>query len=336
MPHPRQSLVRLFVILGGITACFPSFSYNEDGHFYSVIGAEHLRQPALEDQARDEAVVAAFCTQMPDLARELEAVTVRGRFWVFVNPLVWGAWGSFNFCFGNHVHHMVTAQQYIHALTGSPAGPVTDAAVAIVKRLRNQGGADFDPNRACAVGFGLHLLGDSFAHRRLVGPDRTYPPGLGHVRDLHYPDYVALNSARSYLWGAYARKLSEALDLKLGRERLEALSQFAIDHVGGDNANYFNADAIITSFMKSLSNPPPDQAQVWAPYTPRVEEVYKLGTHILTKSFAEVAGNYAPVLPPGSSALDYRKTWKIFMEAAVSEFKQRDIPSVCTAEVEIP
>jgi hypothetical protein len=54
-------------------------SYNEDGHFYTIIASEHLRSPVLQDQHRDEAVIAAFCAQMPDLAAELDAATLRMR-----------------------------------------------------------------------------------------------------------------------------------------------------------------------------------------------------------------------------------------------------------------
>ena len=276
----------------------------------------------------------AFCTQIPDLARELDATTLRSEDMFDPNML---AWGAFSTCRGRNVRHMVTAHHYIHALTDSPAGPVTDAAVAIIKSLRQRGAADIDPNRACARGLGFHLLGDSFAHRRMAEPERTYAPGLGHVRDKHHPDYIGFDGRRVHLWADYTQRLAEAIELKVDDPAMQLLAKTVKDHLdGGEDTNLYNTDAIDAALMLSLDDPLPREKALWAPYSPRLDRLYPVGTHILTLSFDDVVAIYRSVLPPSSSALNYRTVWKIYMDVAIPEFGRKDIPSNCPPEEHIP
>jgi hypothetical protein len=316
-------------VIGAFTASTPSRSYNEDGHFYTVVALEHLHfRPAR--QVTDEAKIAAFCTQMPDLARELDATTLRTENMFDRNML---SWGAFSVCRGQNVHHMVAAHHYIHALTDSPAASVTEAAVAIIKSLRQRGAADIDPNRACALGLGLHLLGDSFAHRRLAKPDRTYAPGLGHFRDQLNPDYIVLDRARVQLWADYTQKLAEAIELNAAGNAMQLLAKIVTDHIdGGDKFNLYNTDVIDAALMHSLD----DEKAQWAPYSPRLDQLYPAGTHILTLSFDDVVAIYRSALPPSSSTLDYRTVWKTYMDVAIPEFGRKDIPSTCPPEEHIP
>jgi hypothetical protein len=330
MRRARSCLALSVIVAGAVAASSPSRGYNEDGHFYTLIALEHFH-PTPGRQVTDEAKIAAFCTQMPDLARELDATTLRTEDMLDGNML---SWGAFSTCRGRNVRHMVTAHHYIHALTDSAAASVTDAAVAIIKALRQRGAADIDPNRACALGLGLHLLGDSFAHRRLAEPDRTYAPGLGHVRDNHDPDYIVFNRTRLDLWTGYTRKLAEALELGVDAA---AFAQIGADHVaGGADTNLYNTDAIVTALTHSLDDPPPGETAQWAPYSPRLDRLYPAGTHILTLSFDDVVAIYRSALPPSSSALDYRTVWKTYMDVAIPEFGRKDIPSACPPEEHVP
>jgi (2Fe-2S) ferredoxin len=143
MRKPRV-LFALLTTCCGLCALAPSMAYEDDGHFYTIIASERLSNKL--NAPHDEAALYSFCAQLPDLAKELDATTL--RYGVLLNP----SWAWRDEC-DDETLHMVTTQRIVHALTGSDAERVTRAAVAIVMRLRYENEKpDFNQNRACAVG----------------------------------------------------------------------------------------------------------------------------------------------------------------------------------------
>lgn len=182
-----------FLLLALVSTTGVSFAYNEDGHFYTAAAIERTRH--LQGTDFTEARLVTFCAQLPDMTKELDAVTLR------VNELGTGygyLWGAFSTCWGKGVRHMVTVHQYLHGFVDAgqidkprkahPAQAVTEAAIATVGFFRDRLERQHNPNDACALGFAIHLLGDSFAHRTLSNPNIMYDPGMGHFDDGHHPE----------------------------------------------------------------------------------------------------------------------------------------------------
>ena len=94
-------------------------AYDPDGHFYTVVAIEVNRTPALTDRPRREAALVAFCAQLPDLAKEFDAVSLRVR---ATASLTGFSWGAFSTCWGANVKYMVNVHQYPHVLTGEKDG----------------------------------------------------------------------------------------------------------------------------------------------------------------------------------------------------------------------
>lgn len=327
--RPIGSGLRRIALLAGILGAAVALSrsspgYNYDGHFYTAVAVEHDDDPPLSGTARDEAILIGFCSEVPDLADDLEAITLRVKEIPSLTGTLWGAFGS---CLGQGVRRMATVHQFVHALTGSPAQNVTDAAVDLIKTLR--GGQDpgkFDPTRACAIGFGLHLLGDSFAHRRLDQPDRTYPPGLGHFRDGHDPDYIEL---RPSLWEQYTRSLASALDLRIDGAHWAALDRVAPSNAAnGTEENGFNTKEIVAALEGLLGQDMP----LWAGYHPPVEDLNNSGgliaSYILAKSFDDIVTKEYPELQ-SHGKLAFDDVWRLYLPAAVAAFKRHDVSTVC-------
>jgi hypothetical protein len=312
-------------VLGGAVALSQSsLGYNHDGHFYTAVAVEHDDDPPLSGTVRDEAILIGFCGQVPDLADDLDAITLRMK----EIPSVAGTlWGGFGLCLGQGVRRMATAHQFVHALTGSPAQNVTEAAVDLIATLRSgQTPGKFDPIRACAIGFGVHLLGDSFAHRRLDQPDQTYPPGLGHFRDGHDPDYIEL---RPSLWEQYTRTLASALDVRIDGAHWAALDQVAPSNAAnGTEENGFNTKEIVAA-LEGLLGP---DAPLWAGYHPPVEDLNNsdglIASYVLTKSFDDIVTKDYPELQ-SHGKFTFDEVWALYLPAAVAAFKRHDVSTVC-------
>ncbi|PYN95503.1 MAG: hypothetical protein DMD91_24455 [Candidatus Rokuibacteriota bacterium] len=80
----------------------PGHAYDPDGHFYTVVAIEVNRTPALTDRPRREAALVAFCAQLPDLAKEFDAVSLRVR---ATASLTGFSWGAFSTCWGANVKY---------------------------------------------------------------------------------------------------------------------------------------------------------------------------------------------------------------------------------------
>ncbi len=321
----------LFVWLGSSQW---SYSYDEDGHFYTAVALQHFRQPPFDGILRNQAALLAFCAQLPDLAKEFDAVTLRVG---VMSSLSGWAWGPFSYCGSdNDVCHMVTAHHYLHGLTDTDAEPVTEAAVATLRALLRpaKNPSLFDPNRVCAAGFAVHLLADSFAHRRLRSPNQMYAPGLGHYRDDHNPDFVLYNkdgNTRVNLWLRLVENLSNALSVSLDKSRWDVLAGILKTNLtGAKPENRFNEAGMIADLRATLKAAMDDQTRDWAPYNPPVEKLTEKdgwwGRHVLQYSCPQVLNKY---LPPDGKSLDCARIWNIYITAAIPEFANRKIPAVC-------
>jgi hypothetical protein len=171
------------------------FAYQHAGHYYTVQSAFGHTAPTFDSA---DTTLIAFCAQLPDQSEDLDAVTTYSRT-TYHAPFAWIKWGLAEYTDSEWVKRMVLVQQLLHGLTGGGAVTVQHAASTIATRLaaavpnrKNDAAVPYDRNESlCALGFAMHLYGDSFAHREM-SPARSqwmYSTGMGHAKDLHYPDY---------------------------------------------------------------------------------------------------------------------------------------------------
>ncbi len=311
-------------ILGAIAlaaiATDQGFAYNDDGHFYTAVSVENSRLPAFKDKIRDAAVLMGLCAELPDLSKEYDAVSLRGRLLASVQGSLWGGFSS---CWGEDVCHMVTVHHYLHGLTDGDAEAVTAAAIATLQALVPHGGgvAELEPNHVCAAGFAIHLLGDSFAHRRLREPTRMYPPGLGHFRDDHNPDFILYNETRTNNYLRYAHALDTALE-STDNPLWPMLTDFLKEaRVGAALKNRYNEKTLRDRFKATLKT----ETIIWAP-DPSVEYLAKTGGIVLTRTCKDVLGMYKL---NGIDQVNCNKVWQTYKNAAIPEFERRKIPAVC-------
>jgi hypothetical protein len=297
-----------------------SLAYNDDGHFYTVLAVMHGAQPPFDGKAQEEAALMAFCAQMPDLAEELEAVTLRAHAFLSLSG---AAWGTINQCWSEEVRHMVTVHHYLHALTGTAdasADTVAEAARVTIATLLKHPRFQSDANVVCAAGLGLHLLGDAFAHRRLDAPGQMYPAGMGHFSDRHYPDYMSY-AQRPALYRDYIDALQSALGLRSDAGERDMLVKIA-QTSAQDPAEGFSRLVELKGLLK-------DDFQYWAPgIFSREPETMKAvygedPPLLLDKTFDMVIHKAFPQY----AGIQYAKVWGTYKKAAIPAFKS--IPAAC-------
>lgn len=332
--HIRRLVLFAGVIVGAVTMVGAvhgrAAAYNDDGHFYTAVSIAHSRLPALQGKSRDAAVLIALCAQVPDLAKEFDAVSLRVR---LAGSLQGTLWGGFSSCRGGDVSHMVTVHHYLHGLTDGNSDAVTEAAGKILQDLlpAGEGPEQLDPNRVCAAGFAVHLLGDSFAHRRIKDPKRMYPPGRGHLSDDHNPDFILYNTERSQSYLKYAQELDKALKSLPADARWKALSGVLQQlSQGAELGNRYSEDALRNAFRETLRTSTGDDTPVWAPYKPTVEELSKTGGLVLTRTCKEVLDTHAPAA--AKTSLSCNAVWARYKEAAIPAFKNAKIAQTCPAD----
>lgn len=166
----------------------PALSYQKSGHFFSVYPIASSSKTLVDANERR---LLAFCAQLPDQSKDLDAVAVYRR--VLGHPIDWARWGSSNTADTEWVRSMISVQQLIHVLTGGNATDVQDFAKDTVQHLFNNvmHGSDADRRtNICALGVGMHMLGDAYAHQAMAeGSLVMYSTGMGHAKDFSYPDY---------------------------------------------------------------------------------------------------------------------------------------------------
>jgi len=164
---------------------------------------------------REGGEVAAFCAQLADEAPELSAIAVYRR--LMKHPLDYTVWMLSGGGPDKTVGRMVTIQQMLHGLTGGSPSAVRSIAISAVTVLGEAARAEKDPQRRadaqCALGFALHLYGDSFAHTRLKNTLKMYPTGLGHFFDATAPDQPLTTQPRMAMWREYVSTAPNLLPL---------------------------------------------------------------------------------------------------------------------------
>jgi hypothetical protein len=174
----------------------PAAAYRWDEHYYTV---------RLAFGAREGGEVAAMCAQLADEAPELNAIAVYRR--LMEHPLDYASWTLRGKGPDETVGRMVTIQQMLHGLTGGSPEAVRAIAVETAQTLGAEMRGEKDPRKVadaqCAVGFALHLFGDSFAHTRIKNTTKMYPTGLGHFFDATTPDQPLSSTARLDMWRDY-------------------------------------------------------------------------------------------------------------------------------------
>lgn len=318
------AIVLLSVVLDRVAA------YNDDGHFYTTVSIAHSHLPAFKDKMRDAAVLMGLCAQLPDLAKEYDAVSLRVH---LIASFQGSLWGGFSSCWGGDVCHMVTVHHYLHGFTDGDAEAVTAAAVATLGALlpKGESAADLEPNRVCAAGFAIHLLGDSFSHRQIRSPKRMYPPGLGHFRDDHNPDFILYDEERIQNYVKYARALDGALKSTPDDARWAALGELLKrSRAGAALGNRYNEIPLRDGFRGTLKLTAGDHTQIWAPYKPTVEELTNASGIVLTRTCKDVLDTYKPALTlAGVQELNCNKVWKAYKDVAIPAFAQQKIPKTC-------
>jgi len=290
-------------------------AYNDDGHFYTIASIINGSILSLDPKVRAVADVVAVCAQMPDLSRELDAVSLRIQ--VAGN---WGGWlwGPFGVCPTPAVVDMVQKHHYLHSLTDQDSGRTRAATLATLNILRKQlGEAPSDVN-ACALGFAVHAYGDSFAHVRLDNPSRMYPPGMGHFRDDHKPDYVEYSQQRERSWEEYGKGFSAAWQFSPDPNYLEFVLKIPRRELtAGDGGQTFWTDEGRVCYhednvRKQLFLV---QGPAWQPWLqmqqPRIEALYGSGNMILDP-FDRVI---ARLLPDRAKVLTLSAVWPVYMRA---------------------
>lgn len=196
----------------------PAQAYQQGGHLMTANIIMHNVQSSRSNvfELNDrEATLVALCTQLPDQSVDLDAIKVYLRVvtngstsWFDVNPNAWWKWGKSNDVSSDWTKRMVTVQQLLHGLTGGRSQAVRGIARQALEELSADAGrATPGPKQdaaLCAMGFAMHLYGDSFAHSMMADPDAMYPTGQGHAKDKTYPDMPLYNDLQRFgMWEDY-------------------------------------------------------------------------------------------------------------------------------------
>ncbi|MFI5361448.1 MAG: hypothetical protein ACHQ49_05720 [Elusimicrobiota bacterium] len=184
------------LLAAALLLAVPAGAYRWDEHYYTV---------RLAFGAREGGEVAALCAQLADEAPELSAIAVYRR--LMKHPLDYASWTLRGAGPDETVGRMVTIQQLLHGLTGGSPEAVRAIAVDEIKTLGAAARAEKDPSRRadaqCALGFAMHLYGDSFAHTRIKNTTKMYGTGLGHFFDATKPDQPLSSPTRLEMWRDY-------------------------------------------------------------------------------------------------------------------------------------
>jgi hypothetical protein len=329
---PRLQAAAFIVLL---TAAPAANAYLIGGHHYTptAVFQENIRYTKSPEK-RNEKVVEAFCAQLPDLSRELNAPTQRANvFWSSD-----AGWSMFSSCWTNKARHMVAAQYYLHALTGTPVIPVRSAAERTIANLRQARSANKDAGErirlSCAIGLAFHLLGDTYAHAELDHPDKLYPTGMGHFRHMVAPDDMLSrnsdywkNISASNDWQQWLSEVYKILDERSPSGEIGKLSQ-GISITGKDYGEQ--------QFQAKLVGHLGSEQSVWEPYAQYLETwntpgsdlnwiMKKYRASILGKDklcAAQVARAQSAINLPGKPEDFCQNVWELYLNEASSQFAQ--------------
>lgn len=327
---PSKSL-RLRCLLAGLLIglaslqlfCFAGVAecYDLAGHFDTVAAAIYGLNPGASP---DEANLVTFCGWLPDRSQELSAFDVYTAM-PTGSPLAYLCWSASygplkTYCSSAPVANMVAVQQLLHGLTGGDSRAVQAVAREAVRQLHDKANSSPDLNAQCALGFALHLYGDSFAHteltwRQSAHPEqgRMYPTGIGHGPDFHKPDRPFYRPDRVQLWKTYVTSLAAFFVPAKEGDPIHA----CIDNAWADyskNGNYYRDMYVTfdygeTYLEKYLIKCIPDPKHVLKPFP--YTDVRDQPCEKLIKMF--------PVSSPDH--LTCAKTWQIFRDASARAYR---------------
>ncbi len=257
---PRTIFVLAALALGGAAT---AFAFNLGGHYFSVLAVFSSGKAPIDDGRATE----AFCSELPDMSKELDAITLRSDVFWSVQDRGWGSGGH---CDSPVSRHMVQVQFYLHALTGRGASVPREAAKQMLRTLGERIAASSEnpqelANLHCERGFAAHLLGDTFAHVQLKSDPKTakkyadpigvlYDTGLGHFRDGVNPDYMLWRSSPSFAesvqWTGWIKAVADYVDGRTSiRDAEELLKETATAR-----ASTGSADDIEKKFIDELQH----------------------------------------------------------------------------------
>jgi hypothetical protein len=201
---PRIPRLPLALAAFALLASRPAAAYRWDQHYFTV---------RLVYGAREGGEVAALCGQLADEAPELNAIEVYRR--LIKHPFDYADWTLRDRGPDATVGRVVTVQQMLHGLTGGSPDAVRAVARAATRTLVAGLRGEKDPQKRadaqCAIGFALHLYGDSFSHTRIKNPAKMYGTGIGHFYDSATPDQPLSSPARFEMWRRYLATAPELL-----------------------------------------------------------------------------------------------------------------------------
>lgn len=318
----------LMVFLGTVAAV----AYDEGGHHYTLTSIFYEGHPA-PSVADPYKVVEAFCAYLPDLSMELDATHQRQHvLWYWSE---W-TWGLLTQCNTNRCRHMVATHLFLHALTGTDVQPVRAAAEQLIdaidvdlKHARKTMPVDTQRlvNLACERGFADHLLGDTFAHSRMhvddTDPDRLYPPGLGHWKDMHAPDRMLSRTVRGITRNPWEQWVDHATNKIDGRGQGTAVKALA-KNVPPDktiDTNYFGEHELVAEMKKYVKE------DSWQPYKPSISEWKKLtmcDRQIAVGPADRKGGTGVPPIQGVKPQCEV--VWESYLKRALSSFSKVPMP----------
>jgi hypothetical protein len=183
-----------------LAAAAPASAYHREEHYYTVRLALADLRPRIDG---DE--TAAMCAQLADEARELNAIEVYRA--LMRHPVDYAAWSLGGGGSERVAGRMATIQTMLHGLTGGTSAGLRAVAVRTVSASRKRLSEPLAPQQRadalCALGFALHLYGDSYAHARIKNRERMYDTGIGHFFDASVPDFPLCAPHRRDAWESY-------------------------------------------------------------------------------------------------------------------------------------
>jgi hypothetical protein len=192
----------LCILLTG-TSYAPAYNYS--GHYYSIeVILDSDFAGSLKSLSAEDRALVGYCRELPDLSKQLSAVNVYEEATLQPNVFNWIRWAAFDSVVNDDYRQMVAVEQLLHALTGGDSAGMRTVALGILRHLLDGANGGLPDSKAsrpavlCAIGFALHMYGDTFAHRILPWFNETqgetlYSTGRGHFFDLHYPDDLHCN-----------------------------------------------------------------------------------------------------------------------------------------------
>jgi hypothetical protein len=318
----RQPALTLTFVLFIALSWRPAKAYQVAGHFYSIVSELGLQDRAALPFTDTQMRVISFCAELPDLAKEFDAITTRAEIPLWANV----TWGVFSACWSNGVRHMVTTQHYLHALTGLPHDVTLAAGKRTLSHLR--GLVDANPRSmeaACALGFATHMLGDSFAHERMDHSGYQYDTGLGHFRDDTRPDHPLVTGERLQMWQHYLAEAGTNLRMALASQTLGTLDTLGarLFPVPAGTSNYDEA-GLITGLSGAMG---PERATL-VPYGPPLEDL-NAGEYLLSTPCEAVVQQYGAAL---GTTFDCRAAWQTYLNVVGQTFATA--PAACPAPTE--